>query len=67
MKVSKAFETNYSIKQFKQWVQPEEIINYNRIWNVEDYATILPDEVQVRTNLIITSNQTISMSIKSSF
>ena len=60
MKVSKTFQTNYSIKQFKKWVQPEEIHNYNRIWNVEDYATILPDEVQVTTNLIITSNQTMS-------
>ena len=61
MKVSKAFETNYSMKEFKQWVQPEEINNYNRIWNAEDYATILPDEVQVTTNLVITSNQTMSL------
>lgn len=59
-KIKNTFETNFSSDQFKPWVKPDEIINYNRIWNVEDYAVILSDEVQVTTNLVVTINQTIS-------
>ena len=60
LKVNLVFETNFSRDQFKDYVDQNQISNYNRIWNVEDYATILPNEVQIKTNLVITTNQTIS-------
>ena len=58
--MNKAFETNYSAKDFAYYVQPEEMSNYNRQWSIQDYSVILPDEVQVLTNLVITNNQTMS-------
>ena len=60
LKVCLVFETNFSRDQFKDYVNQDDIRNYNRIWNVEDYATILPNEVQIKTNLVITTNQTMS-------
>ena len=43
--MNKAFETNYSSKDFAYYVQPEEISNYNRQWSIQDYSVILPHEV----------------------
>ena len=60
LRVNQVFETNFSRDQFKDYVDQNQISNYNRVWNVEDYATILPNEVQIKTNLVITTNQTIS-------
>ena len=57
---NKSFETNYSKKQFNFHIEPEEYGLYNRIWDVDDYSIIYPDEAHVITNLVITPNQTIS-------
>ena len=57
---SDAIETNFSKDQFKEYVKPEEYVNYNRIWDADDYSVIYPDEAHVITNLVITSNQTMS-------
>ena len=54
------FQTNYSYDKFQQHVKYEELVNYNRIWDVDDYSIIYPNEVHVITNLVITSNQTVS-------
>lgn len=54
------FETNHSIDQFRPFVQPEELVNYNRPWDIQDYTEILSEEVQVLTNLVITKDQTAS-------
>lgn len=61
LRVNLVFETNFSLDQFKDYVLQDEMLNYNRVWNVEDYATILPNEVQIKTNLVITTNQTMSL------
>ena len=52
-----AFETNYSMDQFRSFVHPEELVNYNRPWDVQDYTEISSEEVHVLTNLVITKDQ----------
>lgn len=60
LNMNSSFKTNFSMDKFKPYVQPEELVNYNRLWNVDDYTVIFPDEIQILTNFIITSNQTMS-------
>lgn len=54
------FQTNYSYDQFQPYVKRDELVNYNRIWDADDYSIIYPNEAHVITNLVITSNQTVS-------
>lgn len=59
LRIKEPILTNFTSEDFDtNYVKPEEFINYNRIWDSEDYSIIFPEEIQIITNLIITANQT---------
>lgn len=61
LNVKETFVTNFSSEDFdSNYVKPEEYVNYNRVWDHSDYVTKYPMEIQVMTNMAITTNQTMS-------